>query len=86
MSGKSLSNINIVNNVNISRWEARARSITTEIQRTLSSEASWHQPVIIKKSAKQAGVSEVAPYKHFKDKQCLIAAIAEQGFQNQPLN
>ena len=40
----------------------------------------WHQPVIIKKSAKQAGVSEVAPYKHFKDKQCLIAAIAEQGF------
>lgn len=34
----------------------------------------------LRKVAKKAGVSEAAPYRHFKNKQCLLAAIAEQGF------
>lgn len=31
--------------------------------------------------AKRAGVSQTAPYRHFSDKDALLAAIAEQGFQ-----
>ena len=34
----------------------------------------------LRKVARQAGVSEAAPYRHFKDKSALLAAIAEQGF------
>lgn len=34
----------------------------------------------LRKVARMAGVSEAAPYRHFKDKGALIAAIAEQGF------
>ncbi|MEL7352286.1 MAG: TetR/AcrR family transcriptional regulator [Cyanobacteria bacterium P01_A01_bin.116] len=30
--------------------------------------------------AKQAGVSHTAPYRHFKDKAALLAAVAEEGF------
>jgi len=32
-------------------------------------------------AAQLAGVSHAAPYRHFKDKDALVAAIAEQGFQ-----
>jgi AcrR family transcriptional regulator len=38
------------------------------------------QGLSLRKVAKKAGVSEAAPYRHFKDKEALIAAIAEQGF------
>ncbi|MEM7004211.1 MAG: TetR/AcrR family transcriptional regulator [Pseudomonadota bacterium] len=31
--------------------------------------------------AREAGVSPTAPYRHFPSKQCLLAAIAAQGFQ-----
>ena len=31
--------------------------------------------------AREAGVSPTAPYRHFASKQCLLAAIATQGFQ-----
>jgi AcrR family transcriptional regulator len=34
----------------------------------------------LRKAARYAGVSEAAPYRHFKDKEALIAAIAEKGF------
>ena len=34
----------------------------------------------LRKVAKSAGVSEAAPYRHFKHKEALLAAIAEQGF------
>jgi len=30
--------------------------------------------------AKKVGVSHTAPYRHFKDKECLLAGIAERGF------
>ena len=32
--------------------------------------------------ARQAGVSHNAPYRHFEDKEALLAAVAEQGFQS----
>jgi AcrR family transcriptional regulator len=34
----------------------------------------------LRKVARRAGVSEAAPYRHFEDKQALVAAIAEDGF------
>jgi AcrR family transcriptional regulator len=34
----------------------------------------------LRRVAQQAGVSHAAPYRHFEDKQALIAAIAEEGF------
>lgn len=34
----------------------------------------------LRKVARKAGVSEAAPYRHFEDKQALLAAIAEDGF------
>ncbi len=35
----------------------------------------------LRKVARQAGVSHGAPYRHFADKQALLAAIAEEGFE-----
>src|SRR5207244_8609625 len=35
----------------------------------------------LRKVARKAGVSHAAPYRHFADKQALIAAINEVGFQ-----
>src|SRR3954466_7314955 len=32
-------------------------------------------------AAQLAGVSHAAPYRHFRDKQALVAAIAEEGFK-----
>ncbi|GAA6167882.1 TetR/AcrR family transcriptional regulator [Sessilibacter corallicola] len=37
----------------------------------------------IRKLAERASVSRTAPYHHFKDKNALLCAIAEQGFLNQ---
>ncbi len=34
----------------------------------------------LRKVAREAGVSHAAPYRHFADKQALLAAIAEDGF------
>jgi len=35
----------------------------------------------LRETAKTAGVSHTAPYRHFKDKDMLLAAIAESGFE-----
>src|SRR5215472_6702206 len=35
----------------------------------------------LRKVARRAGVSHAAPYRHFADKQALIAAITEEGFR-----
>jgi AcrR family transcriptional regulator len=35
----------------------------------------------LRAAAQLAGVSHAAPYRHFKDKDALVAAIAEQGFR-----
>lgn len=35
----------------------------------------------LRAAAQLAGVSHAAPYRHFKDKQALVAAIAERGFR-----
>jgi AcrR family transcriptional regulator len=39
------------------------------------------QTLDLRKVARRAGVSHAAPYRHFADKQALIAAISEEGFQ-----
>src|SRR5260370_9776352 len=38
----------------------------------------------LRKVAHRAGVSHAAPYRHFADKQALIAAINEEGFHRLP--
>src|SRR6185436_10216828 len=35
----------------------------------------------LRAAAQLAGVSHAAPYRHFKDKDALVAAIAEEGFR-----
>src|SRR5579871_5249220 len=35
----------------------------------------------LRKVARKAGVSHAAPYRHFADKQALVAAINEEGFR-----
>lgn len=35
----------------------------------------------LREAARRAGVSQTAPYRHFKDKQALLAAVAGDGFQ-----
>ncbi len=37
--------------------------------------------VTLRGAARRAEVSQTAPYRHFPDKQALLAAIAEQGFR-----
>jgi AcrR family transcriptional regulator len=39
------------------------------------------QELDLRKVARRAGVSHAAPYRHFADKQALIAAINEEGFR-----
>jgi AcrR family transcriptional regulator len=36
----------------------------------------------LRQVARRAGVSHNAPYRHFEDKEALLAAVAEQGFQS----
>jgi AcrR family transcriptional regulator len=35
----------------------------------------------LRETARRAGVSQTAPYRHFTDKQALVAAVAEEGFR-----
>ena len=37
--------------------------------------------VTLREVARRVGVSQMAPYHHFADKEALLAAVAEQGFQ-----
>jgi AcrR family transcriptional regulator len=39
------------------------------------------EAVSLREIARSAGFSHMAPYKHFKDKEALFAAIVEQGFE-----
>ena len=39
------------------------------------------QGLSLRAAAQLAGVSHAAPYRHFKDKDALVAAVAEQGFR-----
>src|SRR6516225_5158968 len=39
------------------------------------------QELDLRKVARRAGVSHAAPYRHFADRQALIAAITEEGFR-----
>lgn len=35
----------------------------------------------LRKTAKRAGVSHAAPYRHFKDKNAILSAVAKEGFE-----
>jgi len=37
--------------------------------------------VTLRGAARKAGVSQAAPYRHFQDKEALLAAVAEEGFR-----
>ncbi len=39
------------------------------------------EALTLRAAAREAGVSHMAPYRHFKDKDELLAAVAEQGFR-----
>src|SRR4051812_14423120 len=39
------------------------------------------QSLSLRAAAQLAGVSHAAPYRHFRDKDALVAAIAEEGFK-----
>jgi AcrR family transcriptional regulator len=39
------------------------------------------QALSLREAARTAGVSQAAPYRHFKNKEALLAAIAEEGFR-----
>jgi AcrR family transcriptional regulator len=44
-------------------------------------EAAGTEKLSLRALARQAGVSATAPYRHFPTKNCLIAALATQGFE-----
>lgn len=44
-------------------------------------EAHGTEKLSLRALAREAGVSPTAPYRHFRSKQCLLAAVATQGFQ-----
>ncbi len=39
------------------------------------------EALTLRAAARLAGVSQAAPYRHFKDKEALLAAVAEEGFR-----
>ncbi len=39
------------------------------------------QALTLRAAARRAGVSQAAPYRHFADKEALLAAVAEEGFR-----
>ncbi len=39
------------------------------------------EALTLREAARRAGVSQTAPYRHFKNKEALLAAVADDGFQ-----
>ena len=44
-------------------------------------EKGGYQALTLRAAARRAGVSQAAPYRHFKNKEALLAAVAEEGFR-----
>jgi len=44
-------------------------------------ETQGAEALTLRGAARLAGVSQAAPYRHFSDKDALLAAVAEEGFQ-----
>ncbi len=44
-------------------------------------ETQGAEALTLRAAARKAGVSQAAPYRHFADKQALLAAVAEEGFR-----
>ena len=43
-------------------------------------EISGHDHMSLRSIAKEASVSQTAPYRHFKTKECLLAEVSRRGF------
>ena len=44
-------------------------------------ELSGHDNMSLRSIAKEASVSQTAPYRHFKTKECLLAEVSKRGFE-----
>ena len=44
-------------------------------------ESSGHDHMSLRSIAKEASVSQTAPYRHFKTKECLLAEVSKRGFE-----
>ena len=44
-------------------------------------ELSGHDHMSLRSIAKEANVSQTAPYRHFKTKECLLAEVSKRGFE-----
>jgi AcrR family transcriptional regulator len=56
------------------------RALVTEAVRLVETEGV--NALTLRGAARKAGVSQAAPYRHFADKQALLAAVAEEGFRS----
>ncbi|MBN2370144.1 MAG: TetR/AcrR family transcriptional regulator [Vicinamibacteria bacterium] len=69
------------------RNKKRSRYHHGDLRRTLIREAvrlirtGGDEALSLREAARRAGVSQTAPYRHFADKQALVAAVAEEGFR-----
>lgn len=72
MSATSVSTVQAYHHGDLRRALLRA---SLQLLRKKSPEA-----LTLREVARMAGVSHAAPYRHFQDKEALIAAVAEQGF------
>ncbi len=51
-----------------------------DVTRQMLAEKGVHE-ISLREVARKAGVSRTAPYRHFKDKEALLAAVAIEGFE-----
>lgn len=89
-----MNSININHNVNVVNMSAKRSTVSRrqtyhhgDLKRALTSAAlslvaeKGPKGFTLTEAARRAGVSAAAPYRHFADKAELLAAVAEQGFQ-----
>ncbi len=69
------------------RWDKAAyhhgslRTALVEAGLAVLSEGGDHASLSLREAARRAGVSAMAPYRHFRDKEALLAAVATVGFE-----
>lgn len=89
-----MNSLNITDNVNVVNMAAQRSAVRRrqsyhhgDLKRALTSAAlslvaeKGPKGFTLTEAARRAGVSAAAPYRHFADKAELLAAVAEQGFQ-----
>ena len=70
------------------RWRRSAAATTTATSAARCSTPRWRcsraegaSALTLREVARRAGVTHAAPYRHFADKQALLAVVAEEGFR-----